>query len=78
MPCRRCFPFFAVTAVVFEVTVLYELGIESAIGCIADVLEKDAHELVADVFLLVLVNGERRLDGAFQPRQVLAVVVHAL
>ena len=38
---------------ILEVAVLNHLSIESAIGSIADILEEDAHELVADGFLLV-------------------------
>ena len=43
---------------VFKVAVLHEFGIETAVSSIADVLEENADELVADGFLLVLVHVE--------------------
>ena len=51
VPGRRCVPFAAVLAVVFEVAVLDELSVEAAIGSIADVLEEDADEVGADGLL---------------------------
>ena len=63
---------------IFEVAVLYQLGIESSIGGIADVLEEDANELVANAFLFGEVHAQRAFYGGGEVGQVLRVVVHAL
>ena len=71
-------PLAAVAAGVFEVAVLYELGIETAVGRVADVFEEDAYELVADGLLAGEVDGERGSNRLLQPGQRLCIVVHAL
>ena len=54
-------PLPAVGGAVFEVSVLHHLGIESAIGCIADILEEDTDQFVADLLLLLAVDGHGHL-----------------
>ena len=45
-PCRLRVPSAVVTGCVFKVTVLYQLGIQSAVGSIADVFKENTHQLV--------------------------------
>ena len=83
VPGRCGFPLAAVLAVVFEVAVLDELGVEAAIGSIADVLEEDADKVGADGLLLRGVDGECGLEGRLGGKTAKrtvgeGVVVHAL
>ena len=77
VPCRGGVPLATVFGAVLKVTVLHQFAIQSAIGRIADVLEEDADEFVADGFLL-RAHGQCSLDKRREPREVLRIVVHTL
>ena len=61
LPCRRSIPTMMIAGRILEVTVLNKFGIETAVGRIADVLKENAHQTVADRFLLRRIYGQRRL-----------------
>ena len=63
---------------VLEVAVLHHLSIETTVGSIADVLEEDADELIADGFFTAHVDFEPCGEGLPEPGEVLRIVVHAL
>ena len=76
-PGRGGGPLLAVLAAVFEVAVLHHLGVEAAVGGIADVLEEHADEPVAYRLLLLLVHHQLHLCHA-QVLVALGIVGHAL
>ena len=63
---------------IFEVAILDELGIEAAVGSIADILKEDADELVADGLGAVGTDAEGCVDDLRQMGQAFLVVVHPL
>ena len=58
VPGSRSVPPTVIPWRILEVAVLDELGIEAAVGGIANVLEEDAYQLVADGLLVGGVDGE--------------------
>ena len=63
---------------ILKVTVLHELGIESAIRRITDILEEHAHELVGDLLHFRLVNRQRGMNPMTQSGEARSVVFHPL
>ena len=61
---------------IFEVAVLHQFGVQSAVGCIADVLEENAYKLVADSLCPAHVYGQSSLDGRCRHISVLGIVMH--
>ena len=56
-------PLLAVARGVFEIAVLNQLGIQTAVGGITDVFEEHTDEFVADGLALAAVDGEGGADG---------------
>ena len=48
---------------VFKVAVLYQFGIQSAVGSVVDVFKEDTDEMLADSFLLIGLYGNGGLNG---------------
>ena len=61
LPCSQLVPVLvtlAVVRVVLEVSVLYELCVQSAVGAVVDVFKEDAHQFVADWLRLFAVDND--------------------
>ena len=75
-PGSGCSPSAMVFLCIFEVAVLHQFGIKTTISRIADILEEDSDEFIANLFLFRWTDGQRSMEWRLRQEMMTGVIVH--